>query len=101
MNRALKCQPLLTEKSLNLSQKGWYTFIVDGNGRKPEIARDIERMYAVNVLEIRTVSMHGKIRRSGKKMQKRKKPDWKKALVFLKSGQTIPAFQTTSDSEKK
>jgi large subunit ribosomal protein L23 len=88
-------RPLISEKSLGLAAQGWYTFAVTRHARKEEIVRLIERMYNVNVLSVRTVAMHGKMRRTGKKMVRKRKEDWKKAMVHLKAGQHIDAFEVT------
>jgi len=90
-------KPLITEKSLFLAAKGWYTFIVDKEARKETIARDIAKLYKVTVVEVRTSAIHGKKRRAGKKMAAVKRPDSKKAYVQLKSGQKIDAFEVTSE----
>lgn len=88
-------RPLISEKSLGLASRGWYTFAVDKHTRKEDIRRQIEKMYNVNVLSVRTVAMHGKVRRTGKKMVSKHKQDWKKAMVLLKAGQHIDAFEVT------
>lgn len=88
-------KPLISEKSLGLASRGWYTFAVAKHARKEEIAKCIERMYSVNVLSVRTVAMHGKMRRTGKKMISKRKQDSKKAMVLLKAGQHIDAFEVT------
>jgi large subunit ribosomal protein L23 len=88
-------RPVITEKSLGLASRGWYTFAFTKHARKEEIAKLIERMYSVNVLSVRTVAMHGKMRRTGKKMVSKRKEDWKKAMVHLKAGQHIDAFEVT------
>lgn len=91
-------KPLISEKSLGLASRGWYTFAVNKHARKEEIAKRIERMYSVNVLTVRTVAMHGKMRRTGKKMVRKRKEDWKKAMVLLKAGQHIDAFEVTQSA---
>ena len=88
-------RPLISEKSLGLASRGWYTFGVEKHARKEEIAQAIERLYQVNVLSVRTIAMHGKMRRTGKKMVSKRKEDWKKAIVQVKPGQHIDAFEVT------
>lgn len=89
-------RPIITEKSLGLAKVGWYTFAVGKHVRKEAAAYEVEKMYHVNVLAVRTVAMHGKVRRSGKKMVTGRRSDWKKVMVLLKSGQHIDAFEVTS-----
>jgi large subunit ribosomal protein L23 len=88
-------KPLISEKTLGLASRGWYTFVVNKFARKENIAPEIEKMYHVNILAVRTIAMHGKVRRSGKKMTGHRKQDWKKAIVQLKAGQHIDAFEVT------
>jgi len=85
-------KPLLTEKTLALAGHGWYTFVVKPRARKEQIASEISKLYKVKVLKVRTASQHGKIRRSGRKMLKTQKSDWKRALVKLAAGQTLASF---------
>lgn len=92
-------RPIITEKSLGLASHGWYTFAVDKHVRKEVAAREIEKMYRVHVTTVRTVAMHGKVRRTGKKMVATRHADWKKVLVLLKSGEHIDAFEVTNKEE--
>lgn len=84
---------------MGLASHGWYTFAVGKHARKEFIEKEIERMYHVNVVTVRTVAMHGKVRRTGKKMIANHKADWKKAIVLLKAGQKIDAFEVTKQEE--
>lgn len=100
MNTIIK-RPVITEKSLARASRGWYTFAVDIDASKPEIIHAVNGVYAVNVTRIRTQTMHRKSRRVGKKMKPLQKSDWKKALVHLKQGQTIPVFEVAPVEGKK
>lgn len=93
-------RPLITEKSMMLAQRGWYTFAVSPSARKETIAKEIGRLYTVQVREITTVRRVGKLRRSGKKMLQVKRPDWKKAMVKLAKGQRIPVFEAGQEAAK-
>ncbi|MFC1626599.1 50S ribosomal protein L23 [Patescibacteria group bacterium] len=90
-------RPVITEKSLSLAAKGWYTFEVLITSNKGHIASEVSKLFNVDVLQVRTVSMHGKMRRVGKKMKHVQKPDWKKAIVQVKEGQKIDIFEVTPD----
>lgn len=94
-------KPIISEKSLQLAGKGWYTFAVQIHVRKEDIARGIEAFYSVNVIDVRTVHMHGKSQRRGKKMVRKTRQDWKKAMVKLKSGQNIDAFTVMQKDDTK
>ena len=94
-------RPLITEKTLTLAARGWYTFVVAGGAAKPAIAQSVSQLYKVTVVSVRTVSMHGKVRRVGKMSKYVQKADWKKALVRLVKGQKIDAFEVTGEQVEK
>lgn len=92
-------RPLITEKSMALAQKGWYSFAVFRNNRKEDIAKEIAKLYKVTVTDIRTIRRVGKTRRVGRKMMIIRKPDWKKAMVKLVKGQKIAVFDVGGESQ--
>ncbi len=80
--------PVVTEKAANLAQdKNTYSFYVDPKANKTEIKLAIEKIFNVNVEEIKTINVHPKRRRVGRYagLTNRKK----KAIVRLKDGQAI------------
>ncbi len=90
--REIIISPILTEKSSNqLSNNNSYTFKVSTQANKIEIKKAIERIFAVVVNDVNTMQMRGKIKRMGRFSGKR--ADWKKAIVTLKKGYTIPDFE--------
>ncbi|MBI3343004.1 50S ribosomal protein L23 [Candidatus Gottesmanbacteria bacterium] len=94
-------KPVITEKSLSLASRGWYTFAVAVACSKPEIASAIHDVYGVTVVDVRTLIIPGHERRSGKRMKRVRRSDWKKAIVKLKEGQKIEAFEETGEEGKK
>jgi len=93
-------KPYLTEKTMTIATRGWYTFVVQSFAGKAEIAHAIEELYKVKVVDIRTINVHGKMKRAGKKQQTKLQPTWKKAMVKLAAGQTIDAFQIGQEPAK-
>jgi len=93
-------KPYLTEKTMTIATRGWFTFVVRVDANKAEIAKEIENQYKVNVVDVRTINVHGKMRRAGKRQQQVLRPTWKKAMVELKKGQTIDAFQLGGQEEQ-
>lgn len=86
-------RPLLTEKSMDQSHHGKYTFRVARDANKIEIAQAIEKIFPnVNVVKVNTLMVRGKKRRVGRFPQGRTS-DWKKAIVTLAAGQTITLFE--------
>lgn len=81
-------RPLLTERSTILKEKlNQYVFEVRPRASKPEIRRAIEELFKVKVTGVRTMNVHGKVRRMGRSVGQRS--DWKKAIVKLAEGQKI------------
>ncbi|MBI4065244.1 50S ribosomal protein L23 [Candidatus Gottesmanbacteria bacterium] len=97
----VQIKPYITEKSLQLASKGWYTFATRLQARKPLVAATISRLYAVTVTRVRSILVSGKTRRVGRKMTVMSKPNWKKIFVHLAQGEKIPVFEVTQEGEKK
>lgn len=85
-------RPLLTEKSMDMSHAGKYTFRVAKDANKIEIADAVEKIFKVDVVKVNTMTVRGKKRRMGRFPEGRTS-DWKKAIVTLKAGQTITLFE--------
>lgn len=80
--------PLLTEKGAVLqADNNKYMFKVDPRCNKKEIKDAVEKIYNVKVLKVHTMNVGGKLKRV--RYDFGKTPDWKKAIVTLKSGDTI------------
>jgi large subunit ribosomal protein L23 len=92
LNHIIK--PVITEKSMRLAQKGQYTFLVALNTTKGAVKQAIEDLFKVTVTQVRINKTAGKTRRSGKKKLLTKQADKKKAIVTLKSGESIKYFET-------
>ena len=90
--RMLIRRPLITEKITGMQEaENKYAFVVDRKANKMQIARAVEEMFNVSVVSVHTCSMHGKVKRLGRFSGKR--PDWKKAIVRLKDGDTIELLE--------
>jgi large subunit ribosomal protein L23 len=85
-------RPLLTEKSMDQSHGGKYTFRVALDANKIEIASAIHQIFRVDVVKVNTMRVRGKPRRVGRYPEGRTS-DWKKAIVTLKAGQSITMFE--------
>ena len=68
-----------------------YTFQVAMGANKTEIRQAIEAIFNVKVVNVNTVRVEGKKKRMGRFEGKRS--DYKKAIVKLASGNTIPVFE--------
>lgn len=85
-------RPLITEKSSAAYQeRSEYTFEVHPKASKPQIRSAIEQLFGVHVQAVWTSNQRGKVKRMGKTAGRR--PNWKKAIVKLAPGDTIPIFE--------
>lgn len=90
--REIIITPMFTEKStLFQTAQNAYTFKVSINANKIEIKKAVEKIFSVDVLTVNTIRMAGKPKRLGRFEGKR--ADWKKAIVTIKSGQSIADFE--------
>ncbi len=80
-------RPIITERATLLSSLGKFVFEVATSANKEEIKAAIEFMFKVNVESVNTINQNGKKKVFKGKIGRRK--DYKKAIVTLKSGQTI------------
>jgi large subunit ribosomal protein L23 len=85
-------RPLITEKSSAAYQeRSEYTFEVHPKASKPQIRSAIEQLFGVKVQAVWTSNHRGKVKRMGKTAGRR--PNWKKAIVKLAPGDSIPIFE--------
>jgi large subunit ribosomal protein L23 len=90
--RSLVRKVLITEKGTVLREtENQYSFEVLRDANKIEIKQAIEKIFSVKVAEVRTMQMHGKLKRQGRNAGRRS--DWKKAIVTLKPDQKIELFE--------
>ncbi len=93
MNPHILKRPIITEKSLFLANRSnAYTFEVDPNATKTQIAQVVEELFGVKVIGISTVMRNRSLRRTGRKRVNVLVPRKKKAIVTLEKGQTINLF---------
>ncbi len=86
-------RPIISEKSTALAEvANRYAFEVATQANKQEIRDAVQRLFNVKVLAVRTLTVHGKVKRVGRFETKRS--NWKKAIVTLGEGQKIDFFQT-------
>ena len=85
-------KPHVTEKtSLAADSSNTVAVVVDREANKIEIKQAVESLFKVKVADVRTVTVAGKVKRSGKSYGKRS--NWKKAYVTLQEGQSIDFFE--------
>ena len=84
-------RPVVSEKSYVLAANDKYTFRVHQDAHKTQIRQAVEALFDVKVLEVRTISVRSKPKRRGHTSGRTRQ--WKKAIVQVRDGDTIPVFQ--------
>jgi large subunit ribosomal protein L23 len=98
-------RPLLTEKGTFLKETGGrpegdidpetlksqLLFEVARDANKIEIRHAVEKLWNVDVVEVRTSVVRGKQKRMGRFIGKRS--NWKKAIVTIAAGQNVEFFE--------
>ena len=84
-------RPVVSEKSYVLATADKYTFRVHADAHKTQIKQAVEQLFGVDVVGVRTLSVKSKPKRRGYTSGRTR--TWKKAVVQVQPGQTIPIFQ--------
>jgi len=84
-------RPVVSEKTYVLATADKYTFRVHPDAHKTQIRQAVEQLFGVDVVEVRTMSVKSKPKRRG--LTAGRTRQWKKAVVQVKPGQSIPIFQ--------
>ena len=92
--RKILIRPLITEKSVQMADTlNKYTFIVDRNASKIEIAKAVESKFNVTSKKVHSSNVLGKKVVWGKKRIPSNRSNFKKAVVTLKKGDKISIFE--------
>jgi len=84
-------RPVVSEKSYVLASVDKYTFRVHPDAHKTQIRQAVEELFDVKVVSVHTMSVKSKPKRRGYTSGKTR--SWKKAIVQVRPGDTIPIFQ--------
>ena len=84
-------RPVVSEKSYVLAANDKYTFRVHPDAHKTQIRQAVETLFDVNVVEVRTAAVPSKPKSRGYTACRTRA--WKKAIVQVRPGQSIPIFQ--------
>ncbi len=85
-------RPVVSEKSYVLAAADKYTFRVHPDAHKTQIRQAVEDLFDVKVVEVRTASVKSKPKRRG--LTSGRTRSWKKAIVQVRAGDSIPIFAT-------
>ena len=85
-------RPIITEEAqIQIAKANQYTFRVNPRATKGQIRAAVESAFSVKVTDVRTLVVRGKMKRMGRGYSKTQ--NWKKAIVTLKEGDKIAAFE--------
>lgn len=90
-------RPIITEKSMKLAQSGLYTFEVDKNATKPQVAKIVADKFKVKVMKVRVINVKGKIKSQKRVRKSYQTTGFKKALVQVEKGAKIAIFETPKE----
>ena len=93
-------RPIISEKSMDLTKNGLYTFEVDRNASKQQIAKIVAESFKVDVVSVKSINVKGK-----RKLQRSRRGYFnsspiKKALVQVKKGQKISLFENIGNEKE-
>jgi large subunit ribosomal protein L23 len=74
-----------------LQERSKYAFKVAQKATKQQVKVAVEKAFKVNVTKVNMVTVHGKEKRSGRRLAMT--PSWRKAVVTLMPGQKIEFFE--------
>lgn len=93
-HQVLRRPILLTEKAAALKENfNKVLFEVERDSTKHQIRAAVEGAFNVKVLSVHTMIVRGKMRRMGRGYAKTQ--NWKKAVITLREGDKIEAFEPT------
>ena len=88
-------RPVISDKTMDESQRGKYTFAVRDDVNKIQIEAAIEEIFKVKVAAVNVLTTQSKQKRGGMRRSRvagRTTP-WRKAIVTLAPGQKIEFFE--------
>lgn len=88
-------RPVITERSIENAKLGKFTFMIAKSAHKDEIKKAVQDTFNVHVVALVTSIVKGRSKRTGKRRIEKTLSVWKKAVVQLKSGEKIDAFDIT------
>ena len=91
-------RPVVSEKSYVLASTNKYTFRVHPNAHKTQIRQAVEDLFSVHVVDVRTMAVKSKPKRRG--FTSGRSREWKKAIVEVRAGDSIPIFQGLAGLEE-
>jgi large subunit ribosomal protein L23 len=88
-------RPVISEKSMDETQRGKYTFAVHDDANKLQIKDAVEELFKVTVTEVNVLTTKAKEKSRNRRRGRVRgyTSPWKKAVVTVKSGDKIEFFE--------
>jgi len=88
-------RPVISEKSMDETQRGKYTFRVHSDANKLQVKQAVEELFKVEVVDVNvlTTKAKEKVRSRRRGRTRGWTSPWKKAVVTLAAGQKIEFFE--------
>ena len=88
-------RPIISEKSMDESGRGKYTFEVHGDASKIQVKAAVEELFKVQVTKVNVLTTKAKEKRRGTKRGRVTgyTSSWRKPIVTLAPGQKIEFFE--------
>ncbi len=88
-------RPVISEKSMDQTQRGKYTFAVHDDANKLQIKSAVEELFKVTVLEVNVLTTKAKEKSRNRRRGRTKgwTSPWKKAVVTLAATDKIEFFE--------
>jgi large subunit ribosomal protein L23 len=87
-------RPVISEKTYALMDRNVYVFVVDPGATKIDVRRAVESSFGVKVEKVNTLNRKGKETRNRRTNGRGRRPDTKRAMVTLRSGDKIDLFES-------
>lgn len=97
--QAILKRPIITEKTMKLVTSGFFTFEIDKNANKLDVAKIVKAKFSVDPISVRIINTKSETKQQRRVRGTFRKAGIKKAIVQLKAGQKIAIFETESQIE--
>lgn len=87
-------KPKITEKGMLKTKEGVYFFEVNPQATKNQVKEAVEKLFKVEVKEVKILLRKGKVRRAGRRLKEKRMSDQKLAYIKLAKGK-IDLFPQT------
>ena len=87
--------PIISEKSMDNTQRGKYTFRIHDDANKLQVKEAVEELFKVQVVDVNVLTTKAKEKTRGRRRGRNRgwTSPWKKAVVTLAAGDKIEFFE--------